>query len=154
MEKQEFISKLCHIVSKSKSFRSVREAGWRLGQENSNIIVKRKTAESIVEFKNMIGGGFEVESSFNEGAKLINKRCPLGCVNGMHHVCGLTSGVLGAMIAENHGQASVDIKKSIARGDNHCEVDVSWSRFRGTGDRYLSTSNRYFSRKLLVKVNA
>lgn len=81
--------------------------------------------ELILGLKNNIGGKFALASSNQDCITVTNSRCPFGDrVTNFPELCRMTSSVFGGIAARNFGYAKVEIKKSIARHDGHCEVCI------------------------------
>lgn len=81
--------------------------------------------ELILGLKNNIGGKFSLASSNQDCITVTNSCCPFGeRVTNSPELCRMTSSVFGGIAARNFGYAKVEIKKSIARRDGHCEVCV------------------------------
>lgn len=81
--------------------------------------------ELILGLKNNIGGKFSLASSNQDCITVTNACCPFGDrVTNFPELCRMTSSVFGGIAARNFGYAKVEIKKSIARNNGHCEVCV------------------------------
>jgi len=97
-------------------------------REGTNI-TERLDIESYIELilglKNNIGGKFSLASSNQDCITVTNSCCPFGDrVTNFPELCRMTSSVFGGIAARNFGYAKVEIKKSIARHDGHCEVCI------------------------------
>ncbi len=83
----------------------------------------------ILGLKNNIGGRFSLASSTPDCITVTNSCCPFGDrVTNVPELCGMTSSVFGGIAARNFGYAKVEIKNSIARRDNRCEVCIYTNR--------------------------
>ncbi len=81
--------------------------------------------ELILGLKNNIGGNFSLLASNQDEINVVNSKCPFGeSVNQFPELCRMTSSVFGGIAARNFGYAKVEIKKSIARNDGCCEVNI------------------------------
>ncbi|NOQ34730.1 MAG: AAA domain-containing protein [Methylococcaceae bacterium] len=81
--------------------------------------------ELILGLKNNIGGNFSLSSCDQDVISVTNSSCPFGDrVNQFPELCGMTSSVFGGIAARNFAYAKVEIKKSIARNDGCCEVNI------------------------------
>ncbi|MGR9088609.1 MAG: sigma 54-interacting transcriptional regulator, partial [Gammaproteobacteria bacterium] len=82
----------------------------------------------ILGLKNRIGGNFSLASSDSNTITVVNSRCPFGeGVTNFPELCRMTSSVFGGIAARNFGYAKVEIKQSIARRHNGCEVCIHTS---------------------------
>ena len=82
-------------------------------------------ADTIVDLKNRIGGGFSVEEVSPNVVKVVNNCCPFGTsVKESPELCRMTSSVFGAIAARNFGYAKVNLLKRIATNDNNCEIVI------------------------------
>lgn len=82
-------------------------------------------ADTIVDLKNRIGGGFSVEEVSPNVVKVINHCCPFGTsVKESPELCRMTSSVFGAIAARNFGYAKVNLLKRIATNDSNCEIVI------------------------------
>ena len=82
-------------------------------------------ADTIVDLKNRIGGGFSVEEVSPNVVKVTNCCCPFGTsVKESPELCRMTSSVFGAIAARNFGYAKVNLIKRIATNDSNCEIVI------------------------------
>ena len=82
-------------------------------------------ADTIVDLKNRIGGGFSVEEVSPNVVKVVNHCCPFGTsVKESPELCRMTSSVFGAIAARNFGYAKVNLLKRIAINDSNCEIVI------------------------------
>ena len=96
-----------------------------------DVLDARQVAGALVDLKRRIDGGFRVERIDDDAITLINDACPFGeYVADRPSLCMMTSNVFGRIAADNLGYARVVLSETIARGADHCRVEV---RFDGGG---------------------
>ncbi len=101
------------------------EETYRNQKGNQQQLDREHYIELILGLKNNIGGSFSLSSCNQDVIKVTNCQCPFGeRVNQFPELCGMTSSVFGGIAARNFGYAKVEIKKSIARNDGYCEVNI------------------------------
>lgn len=101
------------------------EDTYRTNTNNNQLLNKERYIELILGLKNNIGGKFSLASSTADCITVNNSCCPFGeRVDNFPELCRMTSSVFGGIAARNFGYAKVEIKKSIARHDGHCEVCI------------------------------
>jgi two-component system response regulator HydG len=101
------------------------EETYRNNTDNSQLLSKDSYIELILGLKNNIGGKFSLASSTADCITVNNTCCPFGeRVSNFPELCRMTSSVFGGIAARNFGYAKVEIKKSIARNDEGCEVCI------------------------------
>jgi len=101
------------------------EETYRNNTANTQLLGRENYVELILGLKNNIGGKFTLASSNGDCISVHNTCCPFGeRVNNFPELCRMTSSVFGGIAARNFGYAKVEIKKSIARNDGHCEVCI------------------------------
>jgi transcriptional regulator with PAS, ATPase and Fis domain len=101
------------------------EETYRNNTDNSQLLNKESYIELILGLKNNIGGKFALSSCTADVITVTNSCCPFGeRVSSFPELCRMTSSVFGGIAARNFGYAKVEIKKSIARHDGHCEVCI------------------------------
>lgn len=84
---------------------------------------REQVADILVDLKRRIEGTFEVVSQDDDHIAFYNSRCPFEeKVEGRTSMCMMTSNVFGVIAAENPGYGRVELKETIAAGDNHCSV--------------------------------
>lgn len=82
---------------------------------------------ALVDFKNRVGGGFEIASTTAETVEFHNCRCPFGDqVKGRPSLCMMTSAIFGYIAAESMGYARVELLETIALGNGRCVVRVNF----------------------------
>jgi two-component system response regulator HydG len=101
------------------------EETYRDNTNTSQLLNRERYIELILGLKNNIGGKFSLVSSTADCITVTNTSCPFGeRVSNFPELCRMTSSVFGGIAARNFGYAKVEIKKSIARQDGHCEVCI------------------------------
>ena len=79
----------------------------------------------LIDLKRRIQGDFYVLHEDGEKIVFGNRRCPFAeKVIGRPALCMMTSNVFGAIASQNLGYAKVQLQRTIARGDNECQVTV------------------------------
>ena len=92
----------------------------------------------LTDLKARIGGTFEVEREEDGTIEFSNTKCPFGSfVNRRPSLCMMTSNVFGTIAATLHGEARVELLKTIANGDGCCSVLVHTDGSAGGGRRYF-----------------
>jgi predicted ArsR family transcriptional regulator len=93
----------------------------------------------LTDLKARIGGTFKVESEDSKTIEFSNTKCPFGSfVDGRPSLCMMTSNVFGTIAATLHGEARVELLKTIANGDGCCSVLVHTDGSAGGGRRYFA----------------
>lgn len=88
-------------------------------------LAPEQVAEALVDLKRRIKGDFFVIEQDDTKIVLGNRACPFAeKVVGRESMCMMTSNVFGTIAARNLGYASVELQKTIARGDAGCRVVV------------------------------
>lgn len=101
------------------------EETYRDNTNTSQLLSRERYIELILGLKNNIGGKFSLVSSTADCITVTNSSCSFGDrVSNFPELCRMTSSVFGGIAARNFGYAKVEIKKSIARQDGHCEVCI------------------------------
>jgi len=101
------------------------EGTYRTNTHKQGMFDRESYTELILGLKNNIGGKFSLVSGDQDGISVNNTCCPFGeGVTNFPELCRMTSSVFGGIAARNFGYAKVEIKKSIARHDGHCEVCI------------------------------
>ncbi len=101
------------------------EETYRVNTHKTETLDVESYIELILGLKNNIGGKFSLASSNKDCITVTNSCCPFGeQVSNFPELCRMTSSVFGGIAARNFGYAKVEIKKSIARHDEKCEVCV------------------------------
>jgi len=80
--------------------------------------------DCLCKLKNKIGGVFWIESKDTDKIVLKGCRCPFGNSKGSPELCRVTQVVFSEMAQSCCEGATVEIKKSIARGDSQCLIEV------------------------------
>lgn len=110
----------------------------------SDRLTKGQIGAALVDLKRRIEGGFKVVSISEDEIVLTNTQCPFGAyVANRTSLCMMTSNVFGRIAAENTGYAEVSIPATIAKGDDHCRVVVSFKPTSAAGD--LEDTREYYS---------
>lgn len=93
----------------------------------------------LTDLKSRIGGTFKVEREEGGIIEFSNNKCPFGAfVDGRPSLCMMTSNVFGTIAAKLHGEARVELLKTIAQGDGCCHVMVHTDGSAGGGRRYFA----------------
>ncbi len=104
---------------------------------------REEVADILVDLKRRINGGFSVTEQDDEKISLRNTICPFSNgVLGRPSMCMMTSNVFGVIAADNLGYAKVELQKTIADGDGHCEVIVY---IKQTAEAKSCTGREYFA---------
>jgi len=83
----------------------------------------------LCDFKERIGGHFELVSADAEKLVFTASRCPFGDrVKGRPSLCMMTTNVFGRIVADANGYASVKIDEAISLGHSRCHVTVHLDR--------------------------
>lgn len=110
---------------------------------NAATLDRQQVADTLVDLKRRIGGGFFVLEADDDHIVLGNTTCPfLDKVVGRESMCMMTSNVFGVIAAENLGYGRVELEETIARGDPGCRVTIHLSPSVDPGDG--GTGREYF----------
>lgn len=130
----ELAGALQDVVGVEEASRLIGEAGERLGREiNAEYraalyvpeLSRAQLTAVLVDLKRRIQGDFYVVEEDEERIVFANRRCPFGRkVLGRPSMCMMTSGVFGAIAAENSGYSRVVLERTIAEGAAECRVVV------------------------------
>lgn len=86
---------------------------------------QKQVGEVLVDLKRRIKGDFYIVEESDEKIVLHNRVCPFeNKVIDRPAMCMMTSNVFGFIAAENLDYAKVELKETIAGGDNRCVVKV------------------------------
>lgn len=120
---QQHCEQLIEHIAKTAGY--FFEETYRNNTNNNQLLNKESYIELILGLKNNIGGKFSLSSCTSDQITVTNSCCPFGDrVSNFPELCRMTSSVFGGIAARNFGYAKVEIKKSIARHDGHCEVCI------------------------------
>lgn len=82
-------------------------------------------AHILVDLKRRIGGEFSIRSVSPVKIVLHNKRCPFGdAVIQRRSLCAMTANVFGKITSDATGYAAIELDKTIANGDGHCNIVI------------------------------
>lgn len=96
-----------------------------------------RVIEAIEDAENKIGGKAKVIERTNKKITVKCTRCPFGDnVKLCKYLCYVTSNLLGKLTSKNLGYAKVNIKNAIARGSDHCLIDVYLKEGNEEGKEY------------------
>lgn len=111
---------------------------YRNSAENGEI-TEADLSYILTDLKARIGGTFKVENENGGTIEFSNTKCPFGgFVDGRPSLCMMTSNVFGTIAATLHGEARVELLKTIANGDGCCHVLVHTDGSAGGGRRYFA----------------
>ena len=84
-----------------------------------------QTANITCDVLNKLGGGFLVKETSEKGYIIINNKCPWGENGSINPVlCMMTKAIFARIGVHVYKEINVDIKKTIARGDDCCLVEL------------------------------
>jgi len=140
-------STLEDIVGDQETFGYITTVGQAIGERINraycaalevDAVPRDQLAETLVDLKQRIHGGFYIEEDEEQRIVLGNTRCPFGNdVQGRQALCMMTSNVFGLIAAETAGHARVTLDKTIAAGDGQCRVIIDLEP-QGPADRSMS----------------
>jgi predicted ArsR family transcriptional regulator len=148
---RELSGTLQEVVGTKQAAGFISVVGQRVG-ENINEqykaalqvsqLSREQVAAVLVDLKRRILGTFELVEESDEKLVFHNRNCPFEeKVEGRPSMCMMTSNVFGAIAAENLGYAKVELQKTIAKGDGHCQVVVY---LRSTEESSAAEGREYF----------
>lgn len=83
-----------------------------------------KTAAISCSIMNRLGGSFSTENANEQSYTVINEKCPWGDGNLNPVLCMLTKAIFARIGIRVFKDINVEVKKTIAGGDNHCLIEV------------------------------
>ena len=131
---RELAGTLQDVVGLDEASGFISVVGQRIGDQiNADyrkelavpVLSRAQVAEVLVDLKRRIKGDFRVVEQDDKRIVLENGCCPFGDkVLGRPSLCMMTSNVFGVVVAENLGQAKVELVRTIAEGATGCRVVV------------------------------
>jgi predicted ArsR family transcriptional regulator len=122
------------VVGANEASGFVSVVGQRMGERidrdyksglRTDRLTREQVAEVLVDLKRRIEGDFYIIEQNDEKIVFGNRACPFGSrVEGRPSMCMMTSNVFGFIAAENLGYAKVELRETLANGDNECRVVV------------------------------
>ena len=112
------------------------------GELDQSKLTRDQVIGVLIDLKERIQGEFYIRSEDENKIEFGNKQCPFGDkVHGRSSMCMMTSNVFGSVTAENLGYAKVELKETIARGNQECNVVV---HFKRTDESDNANGREYF----------